>query len=264
MTDKILEVRGLTKTYGGEKKPGAKQPTPTLDVLKGIDIDIYRGDVVCLIGPSGCGKSTFLRTLNRMNDLIPGVKLSGEVDFHGQDLYGSSVDPTWLRKQIGMVFQKANPFPMSIYDNVAYGPRTHGIRNRVKLDEIVENSLRSAAIWDEVKDRLKKSALGLSGGQQQRLCIARALAVEPEVLLMDESTSALDPISTSKIEDLAAELKSRYTVVMVTHNMQQAARISDNTAFFLLGELVEFGKTEQLFSTPADKRTEDYITGRFG
>lgn len=264
MTDKILEVRGLTKTYGGEKKPGAKQPTPTLDVLKGIDIDIYRGDVVCLIGPSGCGKSTFLRTLNRMNDLIPGVKLSGEVDFHGQDLYGSSVDPTWLRKQIGMVFQKANPFPMSIYDNVAYGPRTHGIRNRVKLDEIVENSLRSAAIWDEVKDRLKKSALGLSGGQQQRLCIARALAVEPEVLLMDESTSALDPISTSKIEDLAAELKSQYTVVMVTHNMQQAARISDNTAFFLLGELVEFGKTEQLFSTPADKRTEDYITGRFG
>ena len=199
-----------------------------------------------------------------MNDLIPSVKITGEVDFHGQDLYGSSVDPTWLRKQIGMVFQKANPFPMSIYDNVAYGPRTHGIRNRVKLDEIVENSLRSAAIWDEVKDRLKKSALGLSGGQQQRLCIARALAVEPEVLLMDESTSALDPISTSKIEDLAAELKSRYTVVMVTHNMQQAARISDNTAFFLLGELVEFGKTEQLFSTPADKRTEDYITGRFG
>ena len=264
MTDKILEVRGLTKTYGGDKKKGAKQPTPTLDVLKGIDIDIYRGDVVCLIGPSGCGKSTFLRTLNRMNDLIPSVKITGEVDFHGQDLYGSSVDPTWLRKQIGMVFQKANPFPMSIYDNVAYGPRTHGIRNRVKLDEIVENSLRSAAIWDEVKDRLKKSALGLSGGQQQRLCIARALAVEPEVLLMDESTSALDPISTSKIEDLAAELKSQYTVVMVTHNMQQAARISDNTAFFLLGELVEFGKTEQLFSTPADKRTEDYITGRFG
>ena len=219
----------------------------------------------CILkGGPGCGKSTFLRTLNRMNDLIPGVKLSGEMDFHGQDLYGSSVDPTWLRKQIGMVFQKANPFPMSIYDNVAYGPRTHGIRNRVKLDEIVENSLRSAAIWDEVKDRLKKSALGLSGGQQQRLCIARALAVEPEVLLMDESTSALDPISTSKIEDLAAELKGRYTVVMVTHNMQQAARISDNTAFFLLGELVEFGKTEQLFSTPADKRTEDYITGRFG
>lgn len=232
--------------------------------LKNINMNIKAGAITAFIGPSGCGKSTFLRTLNRMNDLIPGVKLSGEVDFHGQDLYGSSVDPTWLRKQIGMVFQKANPFPMSIYDNVAYGPRTHGIRNRVKLDEIVENSLRSASIWDEVKDRLKKSALGLSGGQQQRLCIARALAVEPEVLLMDESTSALDPISTSKIEDLAAELKSQYTVVMVTHNMQQAARISDNTAFFLLGELVEFGKTEQLFSTPADKRTEDYITGRFG
>ena len=199
-----------------------------------------------------------------MNDLIPAVKITGEVDFHGQNLYDSKVDPTWLRKRIGMVFQKANPFPMSIYDNVAYGPRTHGIRNKAKLDEIVENSLRSAAIWDEVKDRLKKSALGLSGGQQQRLCIARALAVEPEVLLMDESTSALDPISTSKIEDLAVELKSQYTVVIVTHNMQQAARISDNTAFFLLGELVEFGKTEQLFSTPADKRTEDYITGRFG
>ena len=232
--------------------------------LKDVNMEIADHAITAFIGPSGCGKSTFLRCLNRMNDLIPGVKLSGEVDFHGQDLYGSSVDPTWLRKQIGMVFQKANPFPMSIYDNVAYGPRTHGIRNRVKLDEIVENSLRSAAIWDEVKDRLKKSALGLSGGQQQRLCIARALAVEPEVLLMDESTSALDPISTSKIEDLAAELKSQYTVVMVTHNMQQAARISDNTAFFLLGELVEFGKTEQLFSTPADKRTEDYITGRFG
>ena len=232
--------------------------------LKGIDMAIPEKNITALIGPSGCGKSTFLRTLNRMNDLIPGVKLSGEVDFHGQDLYGSSVDPTWLRKQIGMVFQKANPFPMSIYDNVAYGPRTHGIRNRVKLDEIVENSLRSAAIWDEVKDRLKKSALGLSGGQQQRLCIARALAVEPEVLLMDESTSALDPISTSKIEDLAAELKKKYTIIIVTHNMQQAVRISDKTAFFLLGELVEFGKTEQLFSTPADKRTEDYITGRFG
>ena len=232
--------------------------------LKNITLGIERNTVTAFIGPSGCGKSTFLRLLNRMNDLIPSVKITGEVDFHGQDLYGSSVDPTWLRKQIGMVFQKANPFPMSIYDNVAYGPRTHGIRNRVKLDEIVENSLRSAAIWDEVKDRLKKSALGLSGGQQQRLCIARALAVEPEVLLMDESTSALDPISTSKIEDLAVELKSQYTVVMVTHNMQQAARISDNTAFFLLGELVEFGKTEQLFSTPADKRTEDYITGRFG
>ena len=264
MTDKILEVRGLTKTYGGVKKRGAKKADPTLDVLKGIDLDIYRGDVVCLIGPSGCGKSTFLRTLNRMNDLIPSVRITGEVDFRGQNIYDSGVDPTWLRKQVGMVFQKANPFPMSIYDNVAYGPRTHGIRSKVRLDEIVENSLRAAAIWDEVKDRLKKSALGLSGGQQQRLCIARALAVEPEVLLMDESTSALDPISTSKIEDLAAELKTKYTVIMVTHNMQQAARISDNTAFFLLGDLVEFGKTEQIFSTPRDKRTEDYITGRFG
>ena len=248
----ILEAKKLNLWYGPNH------------ALHDVSIAIPEREITAFIGPSGCGKSTFLRTLNRMNDLIPGVKLSGEVDFHGQDLYGSSVDPTWLRKQIGMVFQKANPFPMSIYDNVAYGPRTHGIRNRVKLDEIVENSLRSAAIWDEVKDRLKKSALGLSGGQQQRLCIARALAVEPEVLLMDESTSALDPISTSKIEDLAAELKSQYTVVMVTHNMQQATRISDNTAFFLLGELVEFGKTEQLFSTPADKRTEDYITGRFG
>ena len=232
--------------------------------LKNVNMEIADHAITAFIGPSGCGKSTFLRCLNRMNDLIPGVKLSGEMDFHGQDNYGSSVDPTWLRKQIGMVFQKANPFPMSIYDNVAYGPRTHGSRNRVKLDEIVENSLRSAAIWDEVKDRLKKSAMGLSGGQQQRLCIARALAVEPEVLLMDEATSALDPISTSKIEDLALELKEHYTVVMVTHNMQQAARISDNTAFFLLGELVEFGRTEQLFSAPADKRTEDYITGRFG
>ena len=248
----ILEAKTLNLWYGEHH------------ALHDVSLSVPEKSITALIGPSGCGKSTFLKTLNRMNDLIPGVKLSGEVDFHGQDLYGSSVDPTWLRKQIGMVFQKANPFPMSIYDNVAYGPRTHGIRNRVKLDEIVENSLRSAAIWDEVKDRLKKSALGLSGGQQQRLCIARALAVEPEVLLMDESTSALDPISTSKIEDLAAELKSQYTVVMVTHNMQQAARISDNTAFFLLGELVEFGKTEQLFSTPADKRTEDYITGRFG
>ena len=247
--DPILQVKDLDLWYGAHQ------------ALHSVSMDIPEKSITAFIGPSGCGKSTFLRTLNRMNDLIPSVKITGEVDFHGQDLYGSSVDPTWLRKQIGMVFQKANPFPMSIYDNVAYGPRTHGIRNRVKLDEIVENSLRSAAIWDEVKDRLKKSALGLSGGQQQRLCIARALAVEPEVLLMDESTSALDPISTSKIEDLAAELKGRYTVVMVTHNMQQAARISDNTAFFLLGELVEFGKTEQLFSTPADKRTEDYITG---
>ena len=232
--------------------------------LHNVNVDIPEHEITAFIGPSGCGKSTFLRTLNRMNDLIPSVKITGEVNFRGQNIYDSGVDPTWLRKQIGMVFQKANPFPMSIYDNVAYGPRTHGIRSKVQLDEIVERSLRAAAIWDEVKDRLKKSALGLSGGQQQRLCIARALAVEPEVLLMDESTSALDPISTSKIEDLAAELKSKYTVIMVTHNMQQAARISDNTAFFLLGELVEFGKTEQLFSNPTDKRTEDYITGRFG
>ena len=232
--------------------------------LKNISMTMESNTVTAFIGPSGCGKSTFLRLFNRMNDLIPGVRITGEVNYQGQDIYESSVDPTWLRKQIGMVFQKANPFPMSIYDNVAYGPRTHGIRSKVQLDEIVENSLKAAAIWDEVKDRLKKSALGLSGGQQQRLCIARALAVEPEVLLMDESTSALDPISTSKIEDLAAELKNKYTVIMVTHNMQQAARISDNTAFFLLGELVEFGKTEQLFSTPRDKRTEDYITGRFG
>ncbi len=248
----IIEAKDLNLWYGQNH------------ALHDIQVAIPEHEITAFIGPSGCGKSTFLRTLNRMNDLIPSVKITGEVDFRGQNIYDNSVDPTWLRKQIGMVFQKANPFPMSIYDNVAYGPRTHGIRSKVRLDEIVENSLRSAAIWDEVKDRLKKSALGLSGGQQQRLCIARALAVEPEILLMDESTSALDPISTSKIEDLAAELKNKYTVIMVTHNMQQAARISDNTAFFLLGELVEFGKTEQLFSTPKDKRTEDYITGRFG
>lgn len=248
----ILQAKDLNLWYGQNH------------ALHDVNISIPEHEITAFIGPSGCGKSTFLRTLNRMNDLIPIVKITGEVDYRGQNIYDNSLDPTWLRKQIGMVFQKANPFPMSIYDNVAYGPRTHGIRSKVKLDEIVENSLRSAAIWDEVKDRLKKSALGLSGGQQQRLCIARALAVEPEVLLMDESTSALDPISTSKIEDLAAELKTKYTVIMVTHNMQQAARISDNTAFFLLGELVEFGKTEQLFSNPTDKRTEDYITGRFG
>ena len=248
----IIEAKDLNLWYGQNH------------ALHDINVAIPEHEITAFIGPSGCGKSTFLRTLNRMNDLIPGVRITGEVNYQGQDIYESSVDPTWLRKQIGMVFQKANPFPMSIYDNVAYGPRTHGIRFKVQLDEIVENSLKAAAIWDEVKDRLKKSALGLSGGQQQRLCIARALAVEPEVLLMDESTSALDPISTSKIEDLAAELKNKYTVIMVTHNMQQAARISDNTAFFLLGELVEFGKTEQLFSTPRDKRTEDYITGRFG
>ena len=248
----ILQAKDLNLWYGQNH------------ALHSVNVDIPEHEITAFIGPSGCGKSTFLRTLNRMNDLIPSVKITGEVDFRGQNIYDSGVDPTWLRKQIGMVFQKANPFPMSIYDNVAYGPRTHGVRSKVELDEIVEKSLRAAAIWDEVKDRLKKSALGLSGGQQQRLCIARALAVEPEVLLMDESTSALDPISTSKIEDLAAELKSKYTVIMVTHNMQQAARISDNTAFFLLGELVEFGKTEYLFSNPTDKRTEDYITGRFG
>ena len=250
--DTILQAKDLNLWYGQNH------------ALHDVSIDIPAHEITAFIGPTGCGKSTFLRTLNRMNDLIPSVRITGEVNYRGQNIYDDGVDPTWLRKQVGMVFQKANPFPMSIYDNVAYGPRTHGIRSRVKLDEIVENSLRAAAIWDEVKDRLKKSALGLSGGQQQRLCIARALAVEPEVLLMDESTSALDPISTSKIEDLAVELKSKYTVIMVTHNMQQAARVSDNTAFFLLGELVEFGRTEQLFSTPEDKRTEDYITGRFG
>ena len=248
----ILQAKDLNLWYGANQ------------ARHHITLDIPAHEITAFIGPSGCGKSTFLRTLNRMNDLITGVKIQGEVNFHGENIYEPSVDPTVLRRRIGMVFQKANPFPMSIYDNVAYGPRTHGIRGRKELDEIVERSLRSAAIWDEVKDRLKKSALGLSGGQQQRLCIARALAVEPEVLLMDEATSALDPISTSKIEDLAIELKSEYTVVMVTHNMQQAARISDNTAFFLLGELVEMGRTEKLFAYPQDKRTEDYITGRFG
>lgn len=232
--------------------------------LKNIHIQIPEKNITALIGPSGCGKSTFLKTLNRMNDLIPGVKITGEVQYQDTNIFAPGLDVNALRREIGMVFQKPNPFPMSIYDNVAYGPRTHGIKNKTKLDVIVEQSLRGAAIWDEVKDRLKKNALGLSGGQQQRLCIARALAVEPKVLLMDEPTSALDPISTSKIEDLAAELKNKYTVVMVTHNMQQAARVSDNTAFFLLGDLVEFGKTEKLFSNPSDKRTEDYITGRFG
>ena len=252
MENTILSARDLNLYYGENH------------ALKNINIDIPANEITALIGPSGCGKSTFLRTLNRMNDLIPIVKITGSLTYRGQEVYAPDQDVTDLRKHIGMVFQKANPFPMSIYDNVAYGPRTHGIRSKVKLDEIVEESLRGAAIWDEVKDRLKKSALGLSGGQQQRLCIARALAVKPDVLLMDESTSALDPISTSKIEDLAAELKKDYTIVMVTHNMQQAARISDNTAFFLLGELVEFGPTEQVFSMPKDKRTEDYITGRFG
>ena len=248
----IMTVQGLDLWYGDHQ------------ALHDISMNIPEKSITALIGPSGCGKSTFLKTLNRMNDLIPGVKITGDVRYRDQDIFAPGTDVNELRREIGMVFQKPNPFPMSIYDNIAYGPRTHGIKNRARLDEIVEKSLRGAAIWDEVKDRLKKNALGLSGGQQQRLCIARALAVEPEVLLMDESTSALDPISTSKIEDLACELKDRYTVVMVTHNMQQAARISDNTAFFLLGELVEFGKTEQVFSTPADKRTEDYITGRFG
>ena len=248
----VIDVKNLNLWYGSHH------------ALHDVNIQIPEHEITALIGPSGCGKSTFLKTLDRMNDLVEGIKITGEVVYRGQDIYAPGVDVTWLRKQVGMVFQKPNPFPMSIYDNVAYGPRTHGIRNKVKLDEIVESSLKGAAIWDEVKDRLKKSALGLSGGQQQRLCIARALAVQPDILLMDEATSALDPISTSKIEDLAVELKKDYTIIMVTHNMQQAARISDNTAFFLLGELVEYGKTEQIFSMPKDKRTEDYITGRFG
>ena len=248
----IIEISNLNLWYG-EKQ-----------ALRDVRASIPAHEITALIGPSGCGKSTFLKTLNRMQDLVPGVKIQGQVLYEGQDIYAPGVDVTWLRKRIGMVFQKANPFPMSIYDNIAYGPRTHGIKGKAKLDEIVERSLRGAAIWDEVKDRLKSSALGLSGGQQQRLCIARALAVEPDVLLMDESTSALDPISTGKIEDLAVQLKEKYTVIMVTHNMQQAARISDNCAFFLLGELVEWGKTDLLFSNPADRRTEDYITGRFG
>ena len=231
--------------------------------LKNINLNIQEKEITAFIGPSGCGKSTLLKSLNRMNDLVEGCRIEGEVLLDGEDIY-KDMDVNLLRKRVGMVFQKPNPFPMSIYDNIAYGPRTHGIRSKVKLDELVENSLRGAAIWDEVKDRLKKSALGLSGGQQQRICIARALAVQPEVLLMDEPTSALDPISTAKVEELALELKKDYTIVMVTHNMQQAARISDLTAFFLLGEVVEFGKTEQIFSMPKDKRTEDYITGRFG
>ena len=252
MDDTILSAQGLNLYYG-----------PT-HALKDVSIDIPEKKVTSLIGPSGCGKSTFLKTLDRMNDLVPGVRITGSVKYRGREVYDSSLDVTWLRKQIGMVFQKPNPFPMSIYDNIAYGPRTHGVKNKSKLDDIVENSLRGAAIWDEVKDRLKKSALGLSGGQQQRICIARALAVEPDILLMDEATSALDPISTSKIEDLIADLKQDYTIVIVTHNMQQATRISDQCAFFLLGELIEFGETTQLFSMPKDKRTEDYISGRFG
>ena len=232
--------------------------------LKNVNISIPEKSITALIGPSGCGKSTFLKTLNRMNDLAENVKITGKVCYKENDIFDRSVDVNKLRRDIGMVFQKPNPFPMSIYDNVAYGPRTHGIKNRIKLNEIVEQALRDAAIWDEVKDRLKKNALGLSGGQQQRLCIARALAVKPEVLLMDEPTSALDPISTSRIEELALQLKEKYTIIIVTHNMQQAVRISDNTAFFLLGQLIEFGDTEKLFSQPEDKRTEDYITGRFG
>lgn len=236
----------------------------TTQALHHINLTIPDKSITALIGPSGCGKSTFLKTLNRMNDLIPGVKIQGEILYKGTNLFDPSVDVNLLRKEIGMVFQKPNPFPMSIYDNIAYGPRTHGIRSKAKLDKIVEQALRDAAIWDEVKDRLKKNALGLSGGQQQRLCIARALAVQPQVLLMDEPTSALDPISTSRIEELTSELKKKYSIVIVTHNMQQAVRISDYTAFFLLGELVEFGATESMFSQPTDKRTEDYITGRFG
>ena len=232
--------------------------------LKSVNMEIPENEITAFIGPSGCGKSTFLKTLNRMNDLVEGVRIEGKVVLDGEDIYSPTVDTTLLRKKVGMVFQQPNPFTMSIYDNIAYGPRIHGIKNKAKLDEIVETSLKGAAIWDEIKDRLKKSALGLSGGQQQRLCIARALAVKPEVLLMDEPTSALDPISTLKVEDLMAELKKNYTVAIVTHNMQQATRISDNTAFFLVGEMVEMNKTEELFSRPMDKRTEDYITGRFG
>ena len=246
-----LSIKGVNLYYG------------TFHALKDINLEIEANEITAFIGPSGCGKSTLLKSINRMNDLVEGCKITGEFTLDGEDIY-RDLEINTLRKRVGMVFQKPNPFPMSVYDNIAFGPRTHGVRSRVKLDEIVEKSLRDAAIWDELKDRLKKSALGLSGGQQQRLCIARAVAVQPEVLLMDEPTTALDPISTSKIEDLALELKKDYTIVMVTHNMQQAARISDKTAFFLLGEMVEYNKTEELFSIPKDKRTEDYITGRFG
>ena len=248
----IITVKDMCLWYGDHQ------------ALKNVNIEIPENSITAFIGPSGCGKSTFLKTLNRMNDLIPGVKITGDIRYEGMDIFSKEVDVNNLRKEIGMVFQKPNPFPMSIYDNIAYGPRTHGITNKVKLDEIVERALRDAAIWDEVKDRLKKNALGMSGGQQQRLCIARALAVQPKILLMDEPTSALDPISTSRIEELVMELKEKYTIVMVTHNMQQAVRVSDHTAFFLLGELVEFGKTDDIFSQPKDQRTEDYITGRFG
>ena len=248
----IISVKDMCLWYGDHQ------------ALKNVNIEIPEKSITAFIGPSGCGKSTFLKTLNRMNDLIPSVKITGDIRYGGTDIFSKEVDVNQLRKEIGMVFQKPNPFPMSIYDNIAYGPRTHGITNKVELDEIVERALRDAAIWDEVKDRLKKNALGMSGGQQQRLCIARALAVQPKILLMDEPTSALDPISTSRIEELVMELKEKYTIVMVTHNMQQAVRVSDHTAFFLLGELVEFGKTDDIFSQPQDKRTEDYITGRFG
>ena len=248
----IITAKDLNLWYGDFK------------ALKNISLDVGEREITALIGPSGCGKSTFLKTLNRMNDLVPGVRIEGEVLLDGQEIYGPNVDTIALRQKVGMVFQQPNPFPMSIYDNVAYGPRVHGIRGKEKLDDIVEESLQGAAIWEEVKDRLKKSALGLSGGQQQRLCIARALAVQPEVLLMDEPTSALDPISTAKIEDLMESLKKKYTVVVVTHNMQQATRVSDYTAFFLLGDLIEFGETKQVFSYPRQKKTEDYITGRFG
>ena len=248
----MIDVKGLQKNYGG------------LQVLKGVDLTINKGDCVVLVGPSGCGKSTFLRCLNRMNDLVDGCRVEGKVILDGEDIYDKRVDTTLLRKKVGMVFQQPNPFPMSIYDNIAYGPRLHGIKNKKELDEIVERSLQGAAIFEEVKDRLHKSALGLSGGQQQRLCIARALAVSPEVLLMDEPTSALDPISTLKIEELMETLKKKYTVVIVTHNMQQAARVSDDTAFFLVGEVVEKNATSEIFARPRDKRTEDYITGRFG
>ena len=248
----IISVKDMCLWYGDHQ------------ALKDVSIEIPEKSITAFIGPSGCGKSTFLKTLNRMNDLIPGVKITGDIRYEGTDIFSKEVDVNQLRKEIGMVFQKPNPFPMSIYDNIAYGPRTHGITSKVQLDEIVERALRDAAIWDEVKDRLKKNALGMSGGQQQRLCIARALAVQPKILLMDEPTSALDPISTSRIEELVMELKEKYTIVMVTHNMQQAVRVSDHTAFFLLGELVEFGKTDDIFSQPKDQRTEDYITGRFG
>ena len=248
----IFTVNDLNLWYGAAQ------------ALHHVSLSVPEKSITALIGPSGCGKSTFLKTLDRMNELIPGVRVEGQVLYRGEDIYAPSVDVNRLRREVGMVFQKPNPFPMSIYDNVAYGPRTHGVRNRAQLDELVEKSLRGAAIWDEVKDRLKKSALGLSGGQQQRLCIARALAVKPQILLMDEPTSALDPISTAKIEELALQLKQNYTIIMVTHNMQQAVRISDCTAFFLLGELIEFGATDVIFSQPQDKRTEDYITGRFG